>query len=95
MSEDTTSDSEGSLTDTSDSGACTDLDGEEDDEKRDPCAFQAPCKQRAFSCEQVSSLKTFYKQGMVGVGKKYDGLIHAASQESGLNVKQVKVSLLL
>jgi hypothetical protein len=83
----------------------TDLDSEEDiekdagevDEERKSCALQVSSKpvRKAFSDEQVTCLRDHYKRGMIGVGRKYDDLIETASEESGLTVTQVKVSLAL
>ena len=46
---------------------------------------------RCFSESVVSTLKAYYAKGLVGVGKKYSGLISAAAQETGLTEDQVKV----
>ena len=69
-------------------------DDEEVDEERESCPLQAASKpvRKAFSDEQVTCLYDHYKRGMIGVGKKYTALIEAASEETGLTIKQVKVS---
>lgn len=78
----------------------TEVDIEEDDgsvdKERELCALQmnSPNKpgRKAFSDEQVTCLCDYYKRGMIGVGRKYNDLIEAASEETGLTIKQVKVS---
>lgn len=66
----------------------------DDEERQKPqCSARAPQHGRAFSESQVASLKSYYKRGMVGIGKHYTGLIEAASEETGLTIGQVKVSL--
>lgn len=72
-------------------------DAGEVDEERKSCALQVSSKpvKKAFSDEQVTCLRDHYKRGMIGVGRKYNDLIETASEESGLTVTQVKVSLAL
>ena len=47
-----------------------------------------------FSENQVATLRTYHNNGMVGVGKNYAAQITAASAETGLTEKQVKVGFL-
>ena len=53
--------------------------------------MDAPAPQRCFPEAVVSTLKAHHAKGLVGVGKKYSGLISAAAQETGLTEEQVKV----
>ena len=65
------------------------------DEERESCPLRVALSKpprKPFSDKQVTCLCDHYKRGMIGIGNKYSALIDAASKESGLTIKQVKVS---
>ena len=44
---------------------------------------------------QLATLNTYYRNGMVGVGKAYDALIASASADCNLNLTEKKVKVIL
>ena len=49
---------------------------------------------RAFSPEVVAVLESLYQKGMTGWGQKHSRDLESAVESTGLNLSQVKVSVL-
>lgn len=74
--------------------SCTDCSHEafsEESEAR--IAVKSKAKTRCFTDVQRATLNAYYRNGLRGVGKKYDVILEHASRETGLSCKQVKVGL--
>jgi hypothetical protein len=48
-----------------------------------------------FSDAQKSTLLTYFRNGMVGVGRKYTTQINAAAAETGLTERQIEVIIII
>ena len=60
-------------------------------ERSESSASRSLPKSKRFSTSTVGILNHYYKNGMCGVGRRYDGLIRCAAREAQLTVLQVKV----
>ena len=70
----------------------SDSTGESDFPQSDTEDVPAEPKSKTFSVAQRACLKSFFSNGMVGVGKRYSSLIEQAANDTHLAVDQVKVS---